>query len=522
MKKCIIVFFIFVFFAGSTFAQDIDIDSEYPLASARVDTAEAQAILPQAPAAPAGKISFGVNAQIGTVILFPQGEYIEGPQWQSFYRPPPAQLYATHWDHQGPVYGFNELTVNYDYNAPNGLVHTEVTFRGALRGQNKICDCEPCRFHDGSLGYSNHYEGSGSVKWYSSYETDLYKIAMGLRSHDYSFTNFKDHTDFITHLYGYYFFWNKQIKFDIAYRGYDATFTDLFLGYDMYQNPKFKVDERSNYSEDLPLASNVVATWNLDMPTYDRLLPWWGNFANRDGMRLTYVPDYFEGGFIFRVAWRDLFTFTDVDLWWIEDQGSFQHSIEQYLETFTLFSRFDMKPKLEIPLVLSLGYANRAAKAFHFGAKYEITDKLNVSGDMMLTGLIDVEKYGIMAFGANIDFSFAPLYANMYFRFGLDISDSDYRHNGNFQIEPVIKFAIIRNTLLARIGVAYTTGIGEYYSQRHSFLINPGLYWNMKGDGDTEEPSSGIRIFYRFGEVTSFGTPADKTNDLYITFHWSL
>ena len=281
------------------------------------------------------------------------------------------------------------------------------------------------------------------------------------------------------------------------------------------------MDERSNYSEDLPLASNVVATWNLDMPNYTRILPWWGNFAGRDGMRFTYMPDYLDG-FIFRVAWRDLFTFRKVDLWWIDDQSTYEHNIKEYIKTFTLFSRFDMKPQFNIPLVLSLGYANRAAKAFHLGGSYNINDKINVAGDMIYSGLIDVKKYGILAFGASAGYSSAPLYANMYFRFGLDTTDTDYKNNGNFQIEPIVKYAIISNTLLAKFGLTYTTGVGEHYKKRYGIHINPGIYWNIKANADTEEPSSGIRFFYRFGTTWNYGSPVDKSNDLIITFHWSI
>jgi len=134
-----------------------------------------------------GKFSFGLDSLIGTIILFPQGYDLGGAQWQPYFRPPPEKFAATQWDHKGPVYGYTELAVNYDNELPTGKIHTELAFRGILRGQT-------------STSSYDLYEGGASVKWLGSYETDLYKITMGLKSDDFSFTDFEANGDNITYL----------------------------------------------------------------------------------------------------------------------------------------------------------------------------------------------------------------------------------------------------------------------------------------------------------------------------------
>jgi hypothetical protein len=431
-----------------------------------------------------GKVSFSGEAELGATILFPKGEQLPGAAWDFYYRAPPATISRDKL--------FGDFTVNYDNELENGTFHGELTFRGELRNQRDNT-------------YDDKYESVSAIKWLASYEADVYKIAVGLKSSENSFTDFDIHSDNFSYLYGWFYFWDKQIKFDLAYKGYDA------------------VDEKYSYSEDLPLASDVVATWDLDMESYARLLPWWGNFEGIDGARLTYKPNFLDG-LIVRLAWRDLFNFAEVPLDFLspEEQLDYgQYTLGQYLATFTLFTRFDMVSLFDIPLAFSFGYANRTYRALHAGASYKITDTLTVMGDVKLSGLLKIRKYGIMAYGANVDYSSAPLYANMYIRLGADLSDGPNKGNGSLQFEPVVKYAIIPNTFLVKFGVLVGMGIGNNYKPRQNFCLSPGLYWNIKADGDTDEPACGIRLNYKYGILKYNKVPIEGPNDLTLSFHWS-
>ena len=459
MKQCIMVFLVFAFAAGGVFAES--------------------------------RISFSGEAEIGATTRFPQGIRPIPPTWSDFYR----ENQDTSMDNT-----YVDFSVNYDnHEVAGGHFHTALTFSALMRNQTH-------------QAIPDKFEVLSRLQWLASYEANRYKIAAGLRTSNFSFADFADHRDNITYLYGWFYLLDDELKFDIAYKGYDS------------------VDEKYSYSEDLPLASDVVATWNLTMPNmFNRLLPWWGNFEGIDGMRLTWTPLFLED-LVVRLAWRDLFTFKDVHLWWLQESGvtsdaDFQHTVWNYFLTFTFFARYNFDSLLNIPLAVSFGYANRASRSIHLGASYAITDTLSANGDIMITGIRDFDSYGLFAIGGNVDYSSAPLYANMYIRYGSDRSEN----NGVIQLEPIIKFAIIPNTLLIKTGIDFGFGTG-FYSEYRRFYVSPGIYWNVKRDADTDEPVCGIRITYTYGFATfnrgsdpigMFPTTTNMRNDLSFSFHWA-
>jgi len=422
-----------------------------------------------------GAFTFAGETLMGGTLLLPQGDVLK-PYYQD-----KADFSMNN------IYG--EYKVYYDNpNVDNGTFHGELTFRGTLRDQT-------------GQALLNPVESVGTLSWLATYENDQFKIAAGLNSWENTLTTFRDNWDDFEYLYGWYNIWHKQIKFEVAYKGYD------FL------------DPSYGYSEDLPLASDIVSGWDMGIATYDRLLPWWGNFQGIDGARITFKPDFFQG-LIVRAAWRDLFTFKSLNIWWVEHPENYEYSVQEYLETFTLFARYDVSAQTNIPLALSFGYANRATKGLHLGASYMLTDKINIRGDILAGGLVDVNKYGFTAFGFGPWYHAPPLYLDLNIRFGADISTgTNMSGNGNFQIEPIIRYAIISNTVLARFGITYTTGTGG--NKLTSLALTPGLYWNIKGDMDTEQPISGMRLTYAYGFTKYDGSTLNMTNSLTIAFYWS-
>jgi hypothetical protein len=356
------------------------------------------------------------------------------------------------------------------------------------------------------------------LNWYAHYDSSQFRIAVGIDSMENAFTSFLEHKphpqyanaevkkESFTYLYGWYYFWDQQIRFDIAYKGYDAAL-DPYL---------------KNYSVDLPLASDIVSAWNLGISSYDLRLPWWGNLEGVDGVRFLYrpkSPDFLDGLTV-GLMWRDLFYFKSINLAWYDGEDEYEYNIEQFLSMFSILARYDMAGLIQRPLVVSFGYANRGYKGLHLGARYDITEAVFVTGDVMAGGLLDPKKFGFVSFGVNPGYYAAPLYADLFLRFGTNYSDDKVQSGqGNFQIEPVVKYAVIPNTLLAKLGFAYTVGAGS--NNLSSWSIVPGVYWNLKADEDTDTPLCGIRFFYNYGRNLYKGTKIYEVNDMSISFHWS-
>jgi hypothetical protein len=433
-----------------------------------------------------GVFSFSGESVVGGILLFPQGEPPVGSgggEWNQYYREHGSM-------NKAQVYG--EFTVGYDRDVADGNFHAELVLRGSLRDQSET-----------ALALNHPFEAVSNVRWLGSYETNQYKVAVGVTSDEFSFTSFKPNRDNFTYLYGWFYFWDRQIKVDLAYKGYDAV------------EPKY------GYSEDLPLASDIVSRWDMEITSYRPFLPWWGNFEGINGARFTFTPD-FLAGFILRFAWKDLFTYkSDPVSWWDwENEGDYEYSVAQYLQTFTVFGRYDLASQFNIPLAFSLGYANRDYKGLHVGASYAFTDAITAKSDVLLGGLVDMSKFGFMAIGGSGVYASAPFYADLNIRFGTDLSENPQKKGrGNFQVEPIIKYAVVPNTLLLRLGVAYTNGLGNYNVR--GFYITPGLYWNLKADADTDEPDCGIRFLYTYGNFKTSGKTTKMSNDIEVSFHWN-
>lgn len=436
-----------------------------------------------------GKFYFTGEFELGGLLEFARGQQPKGgggAENVPYYRED-SQM------HMANVTG--KVTLNYDNNnVGNGNFHSELTFFGVLRDQT-------------STTYLNPLESMGYLNLFASYDTEQFKIAMGLNTMQNSLTSFKDYQDSISYLYGWYYFWNKQIKFHIAYKGYEPE-QDLVHNY--------------SYSMDLPLASNIVSEWNMGIPAYDVLLPWWGVFEGVDGMKLTYRPDQsvgFLNGLAVSFMWRDLFSFKQTNVWGLKPGEKYDYTPLEYLETFTLLARYDVDPSV-LPLAVSFGYANRGSKGLHLGACYNITDAISVKGDMLFGGIVDINKYGFITFGADPFYAATPWYIDLNFRFGTNISkDPNKAGEGNFQLEPVVKYAIISHLLLAELDPTFTFGTGG--NRITSWYLTPGIYLNLNKDADTDVPTCGIKFYYTYGKTLYDSSIINILNDLAISFLWS-
>jgi len=129
-------------------------------------------------------------------------------------------------------------------------------------------------------------------------------------------------------------------------------------------------------------------------------------------------------------------------------------------------------------------------------------------------------SYRFVSFGARGEYIKAPFYAEMNVRYGVNLSDHIIREGeGNFQLQPILKYAIIRDTLLARVGFIYTKGVGG--NGLLSWQLVPGVYWNLNRNADTHDPSRGIRLSYTLGKTSFNGSTQNMLNDIDLSFHWS-
>jgi len=273
-------------------------------------------------------------------------------------------------------------------------------------------------------------------------------------------------------LYGYWFFLDRQIKVDVAYKGYETIYWR---------------------------ASDVVSTD-------------WDNLDGMSGVEISWMPNFLSGlnvG-VFFPGEHPLDGATPYGAfpssasgWFLDDfLGKFVLGAKYELDTLAFSFMFKMDPEDD--------------KAFNVGFNFTGIDNLYIGLDTQWEGLGDFKGSGIFGVGANAEYASAPITAGITIKmteFGFDGGD------GALCINPYFYYDLVADTLQFRISPAIAFGIQDDKSARLDTEFD--LFWNMNQDGCTDDPAMGLLVTYNLG--VSFKDPGKglDASNLGVYFRWA-
>jgi hypothetical protein len=319
----------------------------------------------------------------------------------------------------------------------------------------------------------------------------------------------------IEKLYGYYLFADKQLKLDVAYKGYETIYWRV---------------------------SDLVASA-------------WDNLDGKIGLAVNFKPAAVEGlsaGIAYSQEGNAI----------IENlrAKNTPQLFEDVLMSTVIGAKYDVSP-IAVSLMLQLGHdgLDKSTRA-NLGFKYQISDALHAQTDWQfaLTGVqkdSDADSYAYLRGGARVEYNSAPLHAGLNIKLtdaGDDFkilpslgdtgglwfdSDEAKQHNSYLQINPYVYYDLIKDALQVRLPVTLgldiapeveNAGVVTHKSGSGSgLIIAPALYWNLAGDKVTDDPGRGILVDYKIGlafdedYTKSHDDRGDFINKLGIRFRWN-
>jgi len=276
-------------------------------------------------------------------------------------------------------------------------------------------------------------------------------------------------------LYGYWLFWDRQIKVDVAYAGYETIYWRV---------------------------SDIVASD-------------WDNLDGMGGVAISFMPDFLSGlnvGIFFPGQ-------THAGAFPSATPGFFAGD---FLQKIVVGAKYEMDV---------FGFSamfkgdNKSAQAFNLGATYSGIDRLSISFDAQMDNLGDFSEQGAMAFGLNGEFAPAPFTIGLTAKFIIaksmaDPEDpTDIAYGGKFNslsIKPYFYWDLVEDTLQWRLIPELVFAFGDYEQKALNFETD--LFWNMNRDGVTDDPAHGLLISYKLG--FDFDDKL-KSSDLGVYFRWA-
>ncbi|GHU76698.1 hypothetical protein FACS189461_4580 [Spirochaetia bacterium] len=458
MKKILTVLLILAVSAGTLFAQDAEAVTD---AAPAVTVADAPVAAPAAPATPAAAAK--AEAPKGTFTW--TGEFRFGTDVD--FLPDDPTMTGNN--------GYGQVVLSYDL----GALNTEFTFKGNWRQNLSAIDLKTnapgwgiltgmAEYGDGVNDTVSDYKVKGSLTLFTSEGTG------GMFSPnqiDNDGTDGKPITWKPSTLYAYYYLFNRQLKLDVAYAGYEEF------------------------------------SWRASDVNADGF----GNFDGSGGFKLNYMPAFLSG------------LSAGIALPGLRDDGTAAHNatglVEDYFKQTILGVKYDTG---SLAVSTTVALAPNKAEKIQVGFLYKaIPDTLTVKADAQGNNLGDFGDFGVIKFGANAEYVAKPLTAGLTFKGdGLYIdSDAGKTQASTLTVNPYVYYNIIDNALQARLPVTVVIGISDFSEHTKTLTVEPGLYWNLKGDDNTDDPGRGITAKYSFGYDLDGGDVT--TNKLSLTFRWN-
>jgi hypothetical protein len=369
-------------------------------------------------------VAGGIFAQDGTITW--SGEFRAGAEVDFTGGDPSI---APVYDHN---YGLGRLS--YD----KGALNTEFAFKGEF---NEASDTATTL--NGSLSafleYGDGVNGETAIPFKVAVKSNLLDTTNG------GVLGFGEPAT----AYAYYYFWERQIKLDVSYRGYETIYWR---------------------------ASDIVASA-------------WDNLDGNAGIVLSYRPQFLSGlstGFWFPLVVSANTSGTAIT------KGSFPGSLEDYFSWTVFGIKYDSGK-----FIISAQYNNAGGwdrQAANLGLKFIVSDALAVRGDFQFENFGDFGDQGIIAGGLNGEFVALPLTAGLTAKITALGTASDAA-SGLLSINPYVYYNIVADTLQARLPITLDIGIQDNKAL-NALTVAPALYWNFKQDGVGDDPASGLLFNY--------------------------
>jgi hypothetical protein len=326
----------------------------------------------------------------------------------------------------------------------------------------------------------------------------------------------------IEKLYGYFWLLDRQLKLDVAYKGYETRY------------------------------------WRVsDLAGSD-----WANLDGNIGLSLNFTPSTVNG-LSAGIAYSDRSSATIANL-----RTGGNPKFEDVLASAVIGAKYEVSP-ISASFMLQFdhdrdtkrknGTADQTSEgAFrgHLAFKYTISGVLYAQTDWQLamTGKYkdwdnDSNKnYAYLVGGAKVNYESRPLTAGLTVKLndGGDFntltqlqkdggiwfdSDKAKLHHSYFVLNPYVYYDLIKDTLQVRLPINVGLDIAPETDSHKSgsgsgFTVEPGLYWNAKRDGAKEDPSRGIRLKYKLGfafdgdYAEAHDDRGDFINQLTLMFYW--
>jgi hypothetical protein len=374
-----------------------------------------------------------------------------------------------------------------------------------------------------------------------------YKVNANVR-----FLNANGDTFDFANLYGYYLFLDRQLKLDLAYKGYETIYWRV---------------------------SDIVASA-------------WDNLDGKIGMALRFTPSAVNGlsagiaysnigdKVIERLRKKDVALFEDVLMSTIIGAKydvspiavSFMIQLDHDRHEMVWYEDSNGNKEYDGPTTSggtptqgeTAYYSEGGAFRANLGFKYQISDVLHAQTDWQLAltpkakDWIETEpaialyeeNYAYLRGGAKVEYNSAPLHAGLTIKLneGGDfnqLTKLNTDHGGimfdsdaaklvdfYFQITPYVYYDLITDTLQFRLPIALGMDIapetdGHKSGSGNGLTIAPALYWNLAGTGVTDDPGRGILVDYKIGlafdedYTKSHDDRGDFINKLGIRFRWN-
>jgi hypothetical protein len=283
----------------------------------------------------------------------------------------------------------------------------------------------------------------------------------------------------LTLLYGWYSFFDNQLKVDVAYKGWDEGFW--------------------------------VTPGELVVSNY-------ANLNGLSGIRFRYTSTVVTGlsaGLVFPGM--------------AGVPGLVADPATELLVTpfkNTVFAAKYANGPLTAAGALKLG-PSETEKAY-VGVGYTIIpDTLSAKADFEFHNLGGFGDTGFIEAGANVAYTAAPLTAGLTLKVQDDAEGDTggIALNSNsgilsvFYAKPYVYYNIIADTLQARLPITFAKGINEAAEKVTFIQVIPGLYWNLAATGVTDDPGRGILTTWTIKYDLEAGKMA--TNAVNLTFRWN-
>ena len=274
-------------------------------------------------------------------------------------------------------------------------------------------------------------------------------------------------------LYGYWLFIDRQLKVDLAYKGYETIYWRV---------------------------SDVVASD-------------WDNLDGMGGLAISFMPNALAGlnvGVFF--PGNDSNAIDGRDGAFVSANGGL--FLNDWFKEIVIGAKYQ-NDMFGVSAMFNAGAErNLGSTGINFGFKFTGIANLSVGvdaeiWDMQFAGDDNGDDLKL-SFGANVEYAAAPLTA------GVSFGVTDYTTNENndkvvFHIKPYVYYDIIADTLQARLIPELMIGVADNDKYKVAD-IEADLFWNMNRDGTGDDPAMGLLVKYVMGlDLDGDGTTRSTT-----------